>query len=179
MAPKDSVDNDLDNTQDRKFNFGIPFVGAVSRYYKKKISGLIKEHLKVDISPYFKTCKVSSYFSLKSKTPFGLKARVVYKFPCLSDSDVVYIGQTKRHIVTRAKEHVTPKVKPTSEIKNHIFKCETCKKSQLSENNFSILKQCDNEFTCRVAEALCIKKLRPRLNKHMFTHGQSYVLRVF
>ena len=115
----------------------------------------------------------------KSNTSFVLNARVLYKFPCLNDSDTAYIGKTKRHIATRAKEHITPKDSTKSEVKNHIFECNTCKNSQLSVENFSILKKCKNDYTCKIAEALFIKKFRPRLNKQKLNKSQSYLLRVF
>ena len=179
VTPNDTEKSQVDDSDDRKFILGIPYVGTISRDYKKKIVGLFKDHLNVDISAYFTSCKMARFFSLKSKTPFPLKACVIYKFPCLSDSDIAYIGKTKRHIATRAKEHITPKESTKSEVKNHIFECNTCKNSTLSVENFSILKQCKNDYTCKITEALFIKKFRPRLNKQMFNKGQSYFLRVF
>jgi hypothetical protein len=174
-------ESENEETLGRRYTFGIPYVGTASREYKKKITGLIKEHLDVDISAYFTSCKVGSFFSLKSKTPFALKACVVYKFQCLNDADNTYIGESKRHIVTRANDHLNPKGKIT-EIKSHIFACDTCKTSrksgQLTVENFSILKQCKNEYKTRIAEALLIKKLRPRLNKQQLK-GTSYFLRLF
>ena len=116
---------------------------------------------------------------LSLSTSWSNKACVLYRFPCLNDSDTAYIGKTKRHIATRAKEHVTPKESKKSEVKNHIFECNTCKNSQLSVENFSILKQCKNNYTCQITEALFIKKFRPRLNKQKLTKGQTYLLRVF
>ena len=172
-------ESQIDGMEDRKYILGIPYVGSASREYKKKLTELFKEHLDVDLSAYFTSCKIARFFSLKSKTPFILKARVLYKFPCLNDSDTAYIGKTKRHIVTRAKEHVTPKESNKSEVKNHIFECNTCKNSQLSVENFSIMKQCKSDYTCKIAEALFIKKFRPRLNKQKLTKGQAYLLRVF
>ena len=69
-----------------------------------------------------------------------------------------------------------------TEVKSHIFDCDTCKNSrksgQLTVENFSILKQCQNEYKTRIAEALLIKKLRPRLNKQQLK-GTSYFLRLF
>ena len=173
-----NLDDDAKKT-DRKYIFGIPYVGKISRDYKNKISSLVKEHLQEDIFSYFSSCKVSSYFSLKSKVPFALKARIVYKFTCLSDSDISYIGETKRHLAIRAKEHLNPKGSHNSEIKKHIFDCDSCKKSNLSVNKFKILKQCKDEYATRVNEAILIKKCLPKLNKQMFRKGQSYLLRVF
>ena len=79
----------------------------------------------------------------------------------------------------RAKEHLNPKGSHNSEIKKHIFDCDSCKKSNLSVNKFKILKQCKDEYATRVNEAILIKKCLPKLNKQMFRKGQSYLLRVF
>lgn len=173
-------ENDMDSVDaDRRYVFGVPFIGKASKEYKNKIADLIKEHLQVDIDTYYTSCKVSSFFSLKSKVPFSLKARVVYKFSCLSDSDTSYIGQTKRHLVTRAKEHITPKESNQSEIKNHIFGCDKCKNGNLNVNNFRVLKQCKDEYATRISEALLLKKFSPKLNIQKYLKGQSYLLRVF
>ena len=102
---------------------------------------------------------MGSFFSLKSKTPFNLRARVVYKFQCLSDSGTTYIGETKRHIITRVDEHLAPKESNKSAIKDHILDCNTCKNGQISVENFSVMKGCRNEYTCKISEALCIKKI--------------------
>ena len=176
---KQKCDNQSEDGEDRKYLLEIPYVGTASRDYKKKIAGLLKEHLNVDISTYFTSCKTGRFFSLKSKTPLDLMACVVYKYSCLKDSDTSYIGKTKRHIATRAMEHITPKESVKSEVKTHIFGCSTCKNSQLSLENFSILKQCKSDYTSKITEALFIKKFRPQLNKQLFNKGQSYLLRVF
>ena len=178
-----TTDSDLDtvndNEKEKRYIFGIPFVGTPSREYKKKIKELIKNHLGVGIFTYSSSCKVVSFFSLKSKTPFPLKARVLYKFQCLSDSDTTYIGKTERHIATRAKEHLTPKRVNPSAVTSHIFKCATCKTGPLSVDNFSIVKQCRNDYRCKISEALVIKKCNPVLNKQSHYRGQSYLLRFF
>ena len=173
--------NELEEIEETNIRhiFGVPWVGNASREYKKKITELIKQHLEVDISTYFTSSKVSSLFSLKSSTPHALKARVVYKYECLSDSGTYYIGKTKRHLVTRAKEHTTPKESNISEIKNHIFGCDDCKNGELSENQFQVIKQCKNDYSARIYEALLIKKFRPKINKQKYSKGESYLLRVF
>ena len=127
MGSSVECDNEIEETE-RRYLFGIPYLGIASQEYKKKVTALIKEHLAVDISSYYTSCKVSRFFSLKSSTPLALKARVVYKFSCLSDSDTYYIGKTKRHLVSRAKEHVNPKETNQPEVKNHILNVNPVKK---------------------------------------------------
>ena len=98
---------------------------------------------------------------------------------CIPNTEQDCIGKTERHISTRVKEHLTPKENEKSAITKHIFRCQTCKKSQLSIDNFSILKECRSDYSCKVNEALFIKKSRPVLNKQQHNQGQSYLLRVF
>ena len=54
----------------------------------------------------FNSCKVKSYFSLKSKTPSFLSGNVVYKYTCQRDADRSYIGETARYLIERAGEHL-------------------------------------------------------------------------
>ena len=150
-----------------------------TREYKSKITELINQHLKVDIFTYYTSCKVGDFFSLKSSTPHALKANIVYKFECLSVSDTYYIGKTKRHLVTRAIEHTTPKESLKSEVKNHIFGCNECKNGSLSVDQFKVMKQCRNDYSTRIQEAIYIKKFRPKINKQKYSKGESYLLRVF
>ena len=175
----ESISLDGSDELDRKHVFGVPWVGNISRDYKKKVTDLVKQHLNVDISTYYTSCKVSSFFSLKSGTPHALKARVVYKFTCLSDSDSYYIGKTKRHLATRAKEHTTPKESTQSEIKNHLFRCDVCKNGDHTVDNFQVMKQCRNDYSAKIHEALLLKKLRPKINKQKYSKGESYLLRIF
>ena len=111
--------------------------------------------------------------------PFALKARVVYLYKCLNDSDTSYIGKTKRHMVTRAKEHFATKESNKSEILKHICHCNDCKRSDLTIKNFVILKQCKDDYSARISEALLIKQFQPKINKQKLKRGDSYLLRVF
>ena len=48
----------------------------------------------------FNGFKVSSYFSLKSKSPPSLlPSNVVYKLSCLCDTNVTNVGKTKQHLM--------------------------------------------------------------------------------
>ena len=84
----------------------IPYVGQPSIIYGRKICQLFKKYYNINIRVIYNTCKVRNYFSLKCATPFFLRANVVYKYTCLHDADITYIGKTKRHLAIRMKEHV-------------------------------------------------------------------------
>ena len=52
---------------------------------------------------------------LGSRTPAGLRSRVIYKFSCAGCS-TCYVGETNRHFATRIREHLS------SDKNSHIFK---------------------------------------------------------
>ena len=76
--------------------------------------------------------------TISSKHPSNsgsLAAHVVYKFNCSRDADLSYIGKTKRHLVTRVREHS----KSASAVCEHLEGCDACKSEYSVEKNFKIL----------------------------------------
>ena len=68
----------------------VPFIGNSSVNFSRKISGLIKDKFGLDVNILYDTCKVGSFFSLKSQTPKALMSNVVYKFTCKHDANLTY-----------------------------------------------------------------------------------------
>ena len=134
---------------------------------------IFKDCLDIDINCIFHSHKIGSHFSLKHKTPLSLLSNVVYHFKCLRDVNLSYIGKTKRHLVTRAKEHASGE----SAISEHLLTCDTCN-NNFDVDRFRVLDNGKNDFECLIKEALLIKKFRPKLNNHTFI-GKSFQLRVF
>lgn len=162
-------------------NLTIPFLGEPSKKFAKQMIFLFKSTYNIKVLPVFTSTKVGDFFSLKSRTPFSYSANVVYQFNCLRDAGCSYIGQTKRHLLTRVNEHVSlhkPRG-PQSEIKTHIYNCPSCHNQFLGIDNFKILKKCKTNYEVVIQEALTIKKLRPKLNKQLMKGGVSYLLKVF
>ena len=83
--------------------FVLPFIGLHSVILGRKIKDLLIRNYGIEVKVVYTTVK--NYFSLKCRTPLPLLANVVYKFNCSRDADLSYIGKTKRHLVTRAREH--------------------------------------------------------------------------
>ena len=152
----------------------IPYIGLPSIIFGRKIKDLFKKNYAIDIKIVYTTYKVKHYFSLKCRTPLSLLANVVYKFQCLRDANVAYIGKTKRHLATRVKEHGHS----SSAVFDHLSTCSTCK-SKYSANCFKILQRGKNDLDITIKEALHIKYNRPSLNKKLYTQGTSFVLKIF
>ena len=168
-SSKDKVEEDKVETI-----FYIPYIGLPSIIFSKKVRELFKLYYCIDVKVVFTSFKVRNYFSLKCHTPLPLLANVVYKFTCLRDANVTYIGKTVRHLATRVKEHATT----NSAVKDHLQSCQTCH-SNFSCNNFSIVDLGHNDFEVSIKEALHIKEKRPNLNKQLFSQGASFTLNIF
>ena len=80
---------------DREFSgiaFKVAFIGEASFKFSRQVTNLIQTKYNIGILPVYTTSKVGDYFSLKSVTPHSLRSNVVYKFSCLQDANVTYIG---------------------------------------------------------------------------------------
>ena len=138
---------------------------------------LIDRKFGVKISVVYNSRKLSSFFSLKDRTPLALTSKVVYQFCCLRDVNVAYIGETTRPLVVRVNEHLALTKKTA--IRKHIDNCSACSAHTFSMNDFHILKRCRTNADTRVHEALLIKKHAPAINKQMFLAGASFILTVY
>ena len=82
--------------------------GNASLYLSKQIKKLSHRYFKLTpntITFAYSTFKTKNIFSYKDKLPDVLRASVVYKFQC-GGCNSIYVGQTGRHLRTRASEHL-------------------------------------------------------------------------
>ena len=119
---------------------------------------------------------MKNYFSLKCKTPAVVASNVVYKFTCLHDAGVTYIGETERFFGVRSAEHFDPN--HNSSVASHIRECTACQDGDL-KNSIIIVKRSKSAYDNLINEALKIQKDKPSLNVQMFDKGASYKLKVF
>ncbi len=152
--------------------FCIPYFGHPSIQFKKKLIAIFNKYYNLKVNVVFKSFKVGSYFSLKFRTPFALSANVVYKYHCSCDTNMFYIGKTKRHLVQRAKEHQT-----SGAIFNHNSVCNFCHSVNLSK--FKIIDRANSDLELKIKEALHIKMLSPCLNSQLFQNGSEFILSIF
>ena len=158
--------------------FRMPYLGRPSRVFAKKLATLVGDGLGVSVRVVYTSLKVQSFFRLKSVTPHRLLSCVVYKFDCVSNPNVSYVGQTYRHIEDRMGEHLKDKG-DTSGVASHLRSCPDCSAARLGLDNFQVIQKCRSDFDTKIVEAFCIQKLQPRLNKQLYRMGACYRLKVF
>ena len=174
--PKDELETN--------FLLKIPYFGKPSIDFKKKMKDLISKHFNVNIMCVYNSCKVSSYFSLKCRGPRYLTSNVVYRYTCLRDSELFYLGKTKRHLGTRVSEHLNLKCRRgQTEVSKHIINCDECltavNEGKVDINHFQIMQKARSDYEVQIREAFLIRKHKPEINKQMYQSGASYFVKIF
>ena len=158
---------------DHKNVLCIPYIGLPSLQLKKKLENIFRNDLRTDVKCVFRSHKIGMHFSLKDATPHNLLSCLVYKYTCVCDAQLSYIGKTKRHLATRIREHASRE----SAIRSHLDNCNTCELSY-NKDCFSIMDKGNSDFDCYIKEALLIKKHNPKLNLQLYS-GRSFQLQIF
>ena len=171
------VDETEENTQ-MKVSVRLPFIGKCSTVFSRSLCSLVKDTFDVKLRTSYTVVKLQTLFQLKSPTPLRFLSNVVYRYDCVSNPDLFYIGQTSRHLKERAQEHLDYSDKESA-VAAHILSCQPCKNTNLTVQNFKVLKKCRTKFEAKIFEALCIQKLHPTLNTQVQSDGSGYLLKVF
>ena len=159
--------------------FRVPYYDRSSMKFAKRISKIISDKFNISIRVVYSTYKVKNYFQLKCRTPLPLLSKVVYRFTCVQDTHISYIGYTKRHMTTRVTEHTDPKYAKKSHVFGHIKACSACSAANIDLSNFEIVKVCRDIVDSKLSEAFAIKKSKPIINKQLFANGSSLILNVW
>ena len=105
---------------------------------------------------------------MKDKLPLRLKSYVVYRVQC-TNCNAHYIGKTKRHMVTRFKEHTNPY--KTTAVTEHIIE----NNHDVSINNVSFLATGKTDDKLLIKKSPLVKRLSPPLNAYV----SSFPLELF
>lgn len=132
-----------------KYTICLPYVSGVGEDLRRVCR-------KYDIRTAFSTVSTlrQQLTKVKDVDPLLSRAGVVYSIPC-SDCEQYYIGETKRALGTRLKEHQANTRRGETEksaIAEHAWK----KDHRPAWDETSILAQARNENTLRIKEAFCI-----------------------
>ena len=161
--------------KEQKNYFLLPYLGKSSLKLHKRIQDEMRNY-EVNITTAYSTTKVGSYFSLKTKVPILFKANVVYRFSASCDKNVSYIGETRRQLFFRIKEHQEDG--NNSAVFSHLFDCSLCQTIQNLSKYFEILHS-GTKYNVMHLESLFIRKYRPNLNKQMGPSKGTIPLRLF
>ena len=155
--------------------FLLPYLGKPTLRFRRRVFEELRRH-NIEVMAAYSTTKVESYFSLKSKVPDLFKSNVVYKFNGSCDKNVSYIGETRRQLFMRIKEH--RKDGSGSAVFEHLYNCLQCQENDNLSNRFEIL-HVGTKFNILQLESLAICKYRPSLNKQLGPNKGTISLRLF
>ena len=88
------------------FYFKLPYIGPFSVITQKRVRQFAKCYCNnIDVKLAFSSFKIGDMFGVKDPILRGLRTCVVYKFLCAS-CYACYVGETRRHLSTRVREHL-------------------------------------------------------------------------
>ena len=141
----------------------LPYKGKLGEQIVSRFRDVLKKALPNNVKPRFayKGKKLGSFFRLKDKVPVEHQTDCVYEF--LQENKTDYVGETKVRFGSRSNEHLfTDKKSAVYKFKNENPQLN------ISKEDFRIL---ETGFTRKVdrklAEALYIKDINPRLNEQV------------
>ena len=101
----DNNDNYAQSDNSNVLYFKLPYL-PFSNFAQRKVRTLIKKYCSnLTIKLAFGSFKVKNLIKVKDSVHRSLRSRVVYKFIC-AGCNSVYVGETCRHISTRAHQHL-------------------------------------------------------------------------
>ena len=183
-------EKEIQENPDRNFTLSLPFTSMRCEKIQSNIKKIIKSFApSYSLNFAWSSERLSRFYNplLKSKQDPFEKPGVVYQKTC--NCGVSYIGETKRRLSSRIKEHGRPSCKTA--ISEHIFNCPLyC--SQLDESHgdqlnptvkfnflkdhFKVLHQNLNKYNQRKTfEAVCIKMLKPKLNEQVKSRIVNFI----
>jgi len=169
LASKDSNDDNTSNETETqttveklKVFIKLPFLGKDSVKLKKNLLQITRDYsCAIDLQVVFKAgSTVASMFPFKDRMPHSVKSFVVYKLQCEA-CDASYIGKTYQRLAQRNE-------KAQSGAEEHAFKEHTRtmgENHKFQMDDVKILASESNAHKLLIKESLCIRNLKPSLNK--------------
>ena len=144
-------------------------MSALSVQIRHELKSFLQKHTDDKASVYIVDAllKIGENFRCKNKQPLLMKSGIVYKLTCSCES--TYIGQTRRNLLSRIKEHATSE---KSDVCKHLLQNPT---HRVDFNTPTILGSKNDTARLLILESLFIQEQTPDLNKD----SQSSLLMIF
>ena len=139
----------------------LPYAESNEKVFSNKIKSINKLLLGTKLKPTYVTLKTSKIFKNKDPVPPGLTSNLVYEYKC-DRCPKRYIGETRRHLDTRMREHLHGRPVP-SEVTLH--------NHPLNKENFKIITRSNRP---RLAKTVCLDvDFHKRRNSHLLSVRDS------
>ena len=147
----------------------MPFLVALSVQIRNELKFFLHKHTddKASLNIVHALSKTGENFRFKDKQPLLIKSGIVHKLTCLCES--TYIGQTRRNLLSRIKEHATIE---KSEVCKHLLQNPS---HRVDFNTPTIFGSENDTARLLILESLFIQEQTPDLNND----SQSSPLMIF
>ena len=148
----------------------LPYFNDKATKFGRQLTKLVSDaYPDVNLRVMFKAPReIGNLFRFKDLIPKMNRSMVIYKINC-HDCDSFYIGETKRHLITRIDEHRTDKGK--GDYKSSVYDHSVVHKHLIDYEGVQILDTADTDYKLKIKEMLYIDKERPTMNIQVPTLG--------
>ena len=154
ISPRNSTGEDEnsedDDDRDRHV-FSLEYRGKHTGLVMRKVRRIIGRD---DVRYVYRTSKTKDFLGNKNPVPESMRSKVIYLLLC--DCRKQYTGSTKRHLVTREREHI--RTNKRSAFYKHKQDCPL-------DYTMEILDSARNNWDLRIKEAYYIAQGKPELNE--------------
>ena len=160
-----------DSSEKKEVFFKIPYLNQSTYWFCHKLREMVTNDckgLELKIVLMVKN-KIRSFVSSSRMIPVGLLSDLIYEFKCPT-CNLSYVGETYRQLHVRAGEHIGISWRTGKRIKTIGFSAindhiqSTGHKGDFSDFKIVCRNQGKTTFSRRILEALCIKRLKPKIN---------------
>ena len=171
--------NDATETRNDDRNYTVvklPYYGQCSLSLKRNLNKLLRKVHNQKIKVVFTIQRLRCIFPLKQKEVMPIQSSIVYKFRCLGDPSISYIGETARQLIRRIRDHTST----NTAINSHLHQCSFCPRDIGGIiAQFKVIQKGSTDFDREIKEALLIRQHQPPLNVKHNRGKLSYTLALF
>ena len=143
----------------------LPYLGNISLQLKRQLRNVFRTYSpEIKLKIVFKSAvRLCTRFRYKDVIPRDLNSLIIYRFTC-NTCKSIYIGETKRHFLVRAYEHLGVSIltnrnygyqeNTATAVRNHCHDLN----HQCNLDDFMIIGNANNKYYLTIKEALIIHK---------------------
>ena len=163
--PNQDVNDDIEPPPKLVFT-KLPFLGDAAYHLEKEIGTFLDTKVQNNFKFILThtTSPIKNFFRYKDRQQLLHSAGVVYELKCSCGQK--YIGQTRRNLITRLKEH-NPAKNGSSDVADHLYSNPN---HSIDFKNPKILAKDEYLNKLLIKETLLIQQTNPQLNTDKFSH---------
>ena len=156
----ESTDSNSQLLKEHIFFIKLPYIHTISNQIHKEINSFLKKTVRTaKFVCIEETFNIGRFFTYKDKQETLNRFNVIYEINCNCGKS--YIGQTRRNLATRLKDHNPVTSNQHTDVTTHLLENP---EHTIDFNNTKILSYANHWRKLLIKESILIQKFEPSLN---------------